>query len=242
MEQLDDVLGYELKIYQRRDWFSFSLDSVLLANFLTVKKTTKKILDLGTGNGIIPLILSLRTKSKIYGVDIQQDLIDLALKSVDYNNLSNQIELFCMDMKELLNKKSLYNTYDIIVSNPPYFTDFNLTKKNDDVHKTIARHEVKISLRDIFLISNRLLKDGGTFSIINRTDRLVEILNLFKEYGIEPKRIRFVYKDILSNSNMVYVEGIKSGKPYLKVDSPFIIYNSDGTPTKSYESLCKEVL
>ena len=242
METLDNVLGYNLKIYQRRDWFSFSLDSVLLANFLNVRLSTKKILDLGTGNGIIPLILSLRTKAKIYGVDIQEDLIALAKKSVVYNNLSDQIELSCLDMIELINDKKVYNTYDIVVCNPPYFNNFELTKKNDNIHKTIARHEVKVKLSDVVLVANHLLKEGGIFAVINRTDRLVEIIDLFKKNNIEPKKIKFVYKNIHSNSNMVYIEGIKNGKPGLKIQSPFIVYNLDGLPTDDYNSLCKEVL
>lgn len=241
MERLDDVLGYNLKVYQRSDWFSFSLDSVLLANFPRIKGHTKKVLDLGTGNGIIPLILSLRTKAHILGVDIQKDLIDLAQKSVDYNNLDNQIKLKCCDMHDLLLNKDIYNSYDLILSNPPYFSNYERSTKNDDIHKTIARHEVKITLQDIVFIANRLLKDGGVFALIHRTDRLIEIVSCFQKNNIEPKLIHFIYKNYDSPSYMVYVEGIKNGKPGLKIAKPFVLYNNDGSMSDDYAKLCSEV-
>lgn len=242
MEKLDDVLGYPLKIYQDRDWFCFSLDSVLIANFVPIKLTTKKIMDLGTGNAIIPLILSLRTNSKIYGVDIQEDLVKMANKSVSYNNLDGQISIINCDIKSLVNKNELYNTFDLVVSNPPYFNNVDNSTKNMDIHKTIARHEIMIKLEDIFNTARLLLKDGGTFSIINRTDRLMEILSLFRKYKIEPKKIKFIYKNKASESTMVYIEGLKNGKEGLKILSPFFVYNFDGTNSIEYSELCEKVL
>ena len=241
MEELDDVLGYNLKIYQRRDWFSFSLDSVLLANFVPIKLSTKKILELGSGNGIIPLILTLRTDKVIEGVEIQKDLFLLAEKSIKYNKLEDKIKLRNIDIKDLLNEKEIYNTYDLLICNPPYFSNLDKSTKNDDIHKTIARHEVKINLEDILKVSNRLLKDGGVFSMINRTDRLVEIIDMFKKYNIEPKKIRFIHKNVNTESTMVYIEGIKNGNSSLKIDSPFFVYNLNGTETNSYKQICKEV-
>ena len=242
MEELDDVLGYNLKIYQRRDWFCFSLDSVLLANFVPLKLNTKKILELGSGNGIIPLILSLRTDKNIEGVEIQKDLFDLAEKSIKYNKLEDRIFLRNVDIKDLLKEKDKYNTYDLLICNPPYFTNLDESKKNDDVHKTIARHEIKISLDDILLVGNRLLKEGGVFSMINRTDRLLEILDIFRKNNIEPKKIRFIHKDINSSSTMVYIEGIKNGGKSLKIEKPFFVYDIDGNDSEEYEKICKEVL
>ena len=242
MEKLDDVLGYSLKIYQDKDWFCFSLDSVLIANFVPIKLTTKKIMDLGTGNAIIPLILSLRTNSKIYGVDIQDDLVKMANKSVSYNNLDDQISISNCDIKSLVDKKKLHNTFDLVVSNPPYFNNVDNSTKNMDIHKTIARHEIMIKLEDIFNTARLLLKDGGTFSIINRTDRLMEILSLFKKYKIEPKKIKFIYKNKDSESTMVYIEGLKNGKEGLKILSPFFVYNLDGTNSIEYSELCEKVL
>ena len=221
MEELDDVLGYNLKIYQRRDWFCFSLDSVLLANFVPIKLSTKKILELGSGNGIIPLILTLRTNKVIEGVEIQEDLFNLAEKSIKYNKLEDKIKLRNIDIKNLLLDKST---------------------KNDNIHKTIAKQEIKINLEDILKVTNRLLKDGGVFSMINRTDRLIELINIFKKYNIEPKKIKFIHKDINSESTMVYIEGIKNGNCGLKIDSPFYIYNVDGSESHEYLEICKEVL
>lgn len=241
MKTLDDVLGYPLKIYQDRDWFCFSLDSVLLSNFSTVKMSTKKILDLGTGNGIIPIILSQRTKAKICGVEIQKDLADLAIESVKYNNLENQIFVQNIDMNELLEKKDIYNTFDLVLSNPPYFFDYDKSKKNEDIHKTIARHEVKIKLADIIKIASFLLKEGGNFCMINRTERFIEIIEKFKKYNIEPKKIRFIYKDKNSSSNMFFIEGLKNGNSGLEFLSPFYIYNLDKTYSSEYKNLCEKV-
>jgi len=242
MEELDDVLGYNLKIYQRRDWFCFSLDSVLLANFVPIKLSTKKILELGSGNGIIPLILTLRTNKVIEGVEIQEDLFNLAEKSIKYNKLEDKIKLRNIDIKKLLLEKEKYNTYDLLICNPPYFSNLDKSTKNDNIHKTIARHEIKINLEDILKVTNRLLKDGGVFSMINRTDRLIEIINIFRKYNIEPKRIKFIHKNINSESTMVYIEGIKNGNCGLKIDSPFHIYNVDGSESHEYLEICKEVL
>lgn len=242
MERLDDVVGYGLKIYQNPDWFLFSLDSILLANFINIRHNTNKILDLGTGNGIIPLILSLKTDADILGIDIQSDLINLALKSVEYNDLDSQISFRCCDMKDLILEKNLYNTFDLILSNPPYFTNHNLSLKNNDIHKSIARHELTITLDDIINVTSKLLKEKGVFSMIYRTDRLLEVLANFKKYKVEPKRIKFIYKDINSKSNMVYIEGIKNGKSGLEVLEPFILYNLDGSKSDSYIKICDEVV
>ncbi|MBP3800388.1 MAG: SAM-dependent methyltransferase, partial [Bacilli bacterium] len=139
-------------------------------------------------------------------------------------------------------EKEKYNTYDLLICNPPYFSNLDKSTKNDNIHKTIARHEIKINLEDILKVTNRLLKDGGVFSMINRTDRLIELINIFKKYNIEPKKIKFIHKDINSESTMVYIEGIKNGNCGLKIDSPFYIYNVDGSESHEYLEICKEVL
>ena len=152
MEVLNDLVGYKnLKIYQNSDWFTFSLDSVLLANFVTINPKTKKILDLGCGNAPIPLILSTKTKASIVGVEIQKDSYDLATKSILYNHLENQIQLYNIDMKKL---KDIYegDSFDVIVCNPPYFKYRENSYLNDDIHKIIARHEKMIELDDILLL------------------------------------------------------------------------------------------
>ena len=163
MERINDLVGYKnLKIFQNNDWFKFSLESVLLPCFVIISKNTNKILDLCTGNAPIPLILSIKTKAKIYGVEIQEDVYDLARKSVDINNLSNQIEIINDDVKNISNKFES-DTFDIITCNPPYFKDIDTSKKNDDIHKIIARHEVNLTMEDIVKVVRKLLKNDGKF-------------------------------------------------------------------------------
>lgn len=241
MKVLNDILDYDLKIYQDQDFFCFSLDSVILANLAKVNLRTRRILDLGSGNGIIPLILSLRTSAFIEGVEIQKDLVSLARESIQYNNLDSQIKIYHQDMRELQSAFDLYDTYDLIVSNPPYFKENERSTKNKDIHKVIARHEVSITLDEIVDIASRLLKEGGTFSMIHRVDRFMEILFLLKQYKLEPKYVRFVYDNINIKPNMVYIEAIKGGKSNLIVDKPFILYY-DGKKTEDYEKLLKEVM
>ena len=231
MKVLNDLLGYNnLKIYQDTEWFSFSLDSVLLPNFVSINKNVTKILDLGTGNAPIPMILStiVGDKVKIYGIEIQKDLYDLAKESVEYNNLSSRIELINDDMKNL-DKYFEANSFDVILSNPPYFKLEELSKKNDNTHKTIARHELKITLEDIISIARKYLNNNGVFAMVHRTDRLIEIIELMRKNNIEPKRIRLIYPKENTNSNMVLIEGRKNGNSGLIIEEPLYIHNEDGS-------------
>ena len=241
MEVLNDILGYpNRKIYQNTDFFSFSLDSVMLANFVTVRLRDKEILDLGTGNGVIPLILSLRTDKKIEGVEIQEKLYSLASKSVSYNHLDNQISIVCSDMKDYVSKNTI-ERFDVVICNPPYFKVNDKNYFNDSSEKTIARHEVKISLEEVVMVASKVLKNNGTFAMVHRTERLLEIFDLFRKYHIEPKRIRFVYEFVHKPSTLVLIEGVKYGKQGLKVEAPFIMKVDDGSYSKEYESFLVEV-
>ena len=237
MEVLNDLLGYhDLKIFQNTDWFSFSLDSVLLPNFVTINKNVKNILDLGCGNAPIPLILSTKTDAHIVGVEIQKDSYDMALKSVKYNNLENQIELLNIDMKNL---KSIYqgDSFDVITCNPPYFKYLKTSNLNLDEHKVIARHEKMITLEEVLNISKYLLKNNGVLAIVHRTERLVEIFNLFQKYGLEVKKVRLIYPKKNSESNMVLVEGRKNGNPGLKILPPLYIHEEDGNYTSEVTNM-----
>ena len=232
MEVLNDLVGYkDLKIYQNTDWFSFSLDSVLLPNFVTLNKNISTIMDLGCGNAPIPLILSTKTDAKIIGVEIQKDSYDLAVKSVKYNKLENKIQLLNMDMKDL---KSLYSgdSIDVITCNPPYFKYLETSNLNDDIHKIIARHEKMITLEDILIISKYLLKNNGVLAMVHRTDRLIEIISLFKKHGFEVKKLRFIYPKDKAESNMMLIEGRKNGNVGLKLLPPLYAHNSDGSYTE----------
>lgn len=242
MEVLNDILGYKnRKIYQDDDCFAFSLDSVMLANFATIRLRDKKILDLGCGNGVIPLILSLRCNKPIVGIEIQSKLADMAKRSVEYNNLDSQIAIVNSDMKLYVKPENI-GMFDLITCNPPYFRVNEKNYFNLSPQKLIARHEVKITLSDVFSVSKKLLANNGNFAMVHRPERLLEILTLFRENGIEPKRLQFVYEKVSKESTLVLVEGQKNGKPGLKIEKPFILYNEDGSKTLEYENLFVEVL
>lgn len=231
MEVINYLLGYNnLKIVQDTEWFNFSLDSVLLANFVTIRSSAKMIADLGTGNAPIPLMLSSKTKAKIYGVEIQKPIYELGLKSVKINNLEEQIILLNEDVKKI-DQMFETDTFDVITSNPPYFkiNEGNLVNNND--YKTIARHEVLMEIDDILRISKKLLKNNGVLGIVHRPDRLLEILDKMRKYNIEPKRIRFIYPKTNLNCNMVLIEGTKNGKQGLKIIPPLFVHDKDGNYT-----------
>ena len=230
-EEINHLLGYnDMKIIQRRDMFTFSLDTVLLANFCAITKDMTTIVDFGTNNAAIPLILTQRTHKKIIGVEIQKDSYDLATKSVLYNHLENQIQLYNINMKKL---KDIYegDSFDVIVCNPPYFKYRESSYLNDDIHKIIARHEKMIELDDILSLVKYLLKNNGVFAMVHRTERLIEIIEKFKKYGIEIKKIQFIYPKENSESNLMLIEGRKMGNSSLKMLPPLYIHKQNGDYT-----------
>lgn len=233
MEVLNDLLGYKnIKIYQNTQMFSFSLDSVLLANFVNINKKVSNILDIGTGNAPIPLILSQKTDAKITGVEIQEDVFSLAMKSIQYNKLQNQITVINDDIN---NKYKEWNSesFDIITCNPPFFKITENVKLNESVYKRYARHEITLNIEQIFKIARKLLKNNGTINLVHRPDRLVEILSIMEQNNIEPKRLRFIYPRINESANMVLIEGVKMGKSGLKIEPPLIVHDKDGNYTEN---------
>ena len=241
MEVLNDILGYKnRKIFQDTDCFSFSLDSIMLANFATIRLKDKKIVDLGCGNGVIPLIMSLRCDKKIIGVELQSKLADMAKRSVEYNDLTDAIEIINCNMKDYVSDET-FESFDLITCNPPYFKVNDKNYFNDNIEKVIARHEVEITLSELMIIVKKLLKNNGNFAIVHRTDRLMEILSEFRKNNIEPKRVRFVHEKSNKESTLVLIEGQKNGKVGLKVENPFILYNEDGCETEEYKKLLVEV-
>ena len=232
MKVLNDLVGYkDLKIYQNSDWFSFSLDSVLLPNFVTLNKNISLVMDLCCGNAPIPLILSTKTDAKIVGIELQEDVYNLAKESVEYNKLDNQISISNMNIKDLKDK---YNgdSVDVITCNPPYFKYIESSNINLDIHKVIARHEKEITLEEIIDISHYLLKNNGCLAMVHRTDRLIEIISLFEKYGLEVKKLRFIYPKVNTESNMVLIEGRKNGNVGLKILPPLYAHNDDGSYTE----------
>lgn len=232
MKVINYLLGYKnLKIVQDNDMFNFSLDSVLLPNFVTLNKNITKILDIGCGNAPIPLILSTKTKANIVGVEIQKKVYEMAVESVNINNLSDQIKIINMDINEFY-KIEETDKYDVITCNPPFFKYTEDSNINESEYKTIARHEIKLNLQELFKIAKKLLKNNGVIGIVHRPERLLEILEEMRKNNIQPKKIQFVYPRENQNANIVLVEGSKNGNPGIKILSPLFTHNVDGSYTK----------
>jgi tRNA1(Val) A37 N6-methylase TrmN6 len=215
-------------IYQNDDYFAFSLDSVLLSNFVTLKLSDKKIVDFCCGNAPIPMLMSFRTKARIFGVELQKEVFSLGYDSVIENGMSEQISLFNADVKDVYDYIDA-ESMDVVTCNPPYFKYQEGSLVNDNDVKTVARHEIKLNLDDVLKASRYVLKNGGTFAMVHRPDRMMEIINLMQKYGIEPKKIRLVYPKMGKDANILLIEGIKNGKSGLKVLSPLFIHNEDGS-------------
>lgn len=222
------IFGYpNLFVFQDDSLFKMSLDSVLISNFVTLKNSGN-ILDIGTGNAPIPIILSTKTKSNIIGVELQKEIYDLAEKSVSINNISN-VKLINGDIKEVYKDLEL-ESFDTIISNPPYFkVTENINEKST---LALARHEIALKLEDIIIISKRLLKNGGNLALVIRPDRLIEIIELMKNNNLEPKRIKFVYPKKGKESNIMLIEATKNGKSGVKVLDPLYVYNENNEYSK----------
>lgn len=240
MEVINYLLDYKnLKIYQNTNMFSFSLDSVLLPNFVTLNKNIKKVLDIGCGNAVIPLILSTKTNALITGVEIQKESFDLAIKSVEYNNLRNKIEIINEDIN-IYAKNLETGIFDVITCNPPFFKYNNTSKINDNEQKTIARHEIKLNISQIMQISKKLLKNKGCIAIVHRPERLIEIIIEMKQNGIEPKKMRLVYPGNNKEANILLIEGVKNGNPGLKILPPLYSHYENGEYTEEIKKYFKE--
>ncbi len=233
MQVVNELLGYpKIKIYQDTERFNFSVDSMLLADYVTIKYNTKNICDLGTGNCPIPLYLTLRTKAHIDAVEIQKESYDLAVMSVKENGFENQISLYNDDIRGI-NKKLGFQKYDVITCNPPFFKYIETSNINKNDAKTIARHEVMLNLDDLCCEVSKLLNNGGIFTMVHRPDRLTDIINILRKYGLEPKRMCLVYPKAGCKANHVLIESRRTTQEGgLIVDEPIIIHNSDGTWTK----------
>ena len=240
MEEINRLLNYkDLKIVQNTDWFKFSIDSVLLSNFVKITKNTTNIIDFCTGNAPIPLILSTKTIANITGVEIQKDVYNLAKKSIEINNFQDRIEILNMDVKDIAQKYES-DSFDLITCNPPYFKLKESSIINDNDIKSVARHEIYINLDDIFKVARKILKNNGTIAIVHRTDRLIDIIDCMKKNNIEPKRLQLVYPKFNKESNIVLIEGAKNGKSSLKVLPPIYVHDEDGNYLEEIKKMFEE--
>jgi len=236
-ERLDYLLAEDnMHIIQSHEVFSFSLDAVLLAHFAYVPIKKGHILDLCTGNGVIPLLLSRRTYASITGVEIQERLVDMAKRSVELNGLNDRLTMIHGDLKDMKTVLG-HSAFDVVTCNPPYFPTPAKTEHNRNDYLTIARHEVHSTLEDVVKASKLHVRPGGKVAMVHRPGRLVDIITLFRQYKIEPKRLQFVYSKRGRDANMLLIEGIRDGSADLTILPPLYIYNDDNTYTTEAEGI-----
>lgn len=225
-ERVDDLQYKGLKIIQDTRGFCFGLDAVLLANFADIKKGDY-VIDLGTGTGIIPILIAGKTSAgKVTGLEIQQHISEMASRSVRLNQLEGKINILHGDLKEGVGLFGAASC-DVVTCNPPYMNyGGGLVNPND--FKAISRHEIKCTLEDVISVSSKILKAGGKLNLIHRPERIVDIIWLMRLYKLEPKRIRFVYPSPSKKANLVLIEGARNGNPQLKMMAPLYVYNDRG--------------
>lgn len=229
-ERIDDLQRNGYKIIQKKKGFCFGMDAVLLSGFAQVKEG-EAALDLGTGTGIIPILLEAKTQGKHFtGLEIQEEMAKMASRSVCLNHLEERVDIVRGDIREasrLFGKAS----FDVVTSNPPYMND-NHGLKNPDLPKAIARHEVLCTLDDVCREASLLLKSGGRFYMVHRPHRLAEIITALKNYKLEPKRMKLVHPFADKEANMVLIEAVRGGRSMMKVEAPVIVYREPGVYTQ----------
>lgn len=240
MEIKNNLLNFSNKvIYQNSEWFMFSLDSVILANFVNIKPNDKRIVDLAAGNAAISMLMTYRTNANIWAIELQKEIYELGCKSIVANEMEEQINLINGDIRNI---ESYYKSefFDVVVCNPPFFKTTSERHLNECDIKRIARHEITLNLDQLFCGVRYILKNKGTFAMVHRPDRLVEIVDKMREYGIEPKRIQFIYPKVGKDSNILLIEGVKNGGVGLKVMKPLIVHNDDGSYTDEVKKMFGE--
>lgn len=225
-ERLDDLTSYGLKIIQSREVFSFSMDAVLLARFASVP-SRGRIMDLCTGNGVVPLLLSTRTRAQIDAIELQPRLCDMAERSVRMNGLERQIRIRQGDVRTI-HRDAGCGAYDLVTVNPPYLKG-NAGDKNVNDHIALARHEIACTLEEVVAACARLVKSGGKVAMVHRPARLADIFVAMRQYRLEPKRVRFVHPRLGEEANMVLIEAIRDGGPEVRLLPPLIVYSAPGT-------------
>lgn len=237
-ERLDDLQRDGLCLIQNPAWFCFGMDAVLLSAFARVKRD-QVCLDLGCGNGVIPILLAGRTEGTSFtGLELQEDIAEMAQRSVCYNRLEEKVHIVRGDIKEAT---SIFGaaSFDVITSNPPYLTQSH-GLLSETGHKAVARHEIACTLEDVISSAAHLLKPGGHFFLVHRPFRLAEILTCMVAYKLEPKRMRLVYPYVDKEPNMVLLEGVRGGNSRIKVEKPLIVYESENVYTEEVRQLYYE--
>ena len=225
-ERVDDLQRNGYRIIQRTDGFCFGMDAVLLSGFAMVKKG-ERTLDLGTGTGIIPILLEAKTEGEHFSaLEIQREVADMARRSVSLNGLEEKIQIVEGDIREA---RQIFGaaSFDVVTSNPPYMNDAH-GLKNPDLPKAIARHEVLCTLDDVVREASRVLKTGGRFYMVHRPHRLAEIITVLRGYKLEPKRMKMVHPFADRDANMVLIEAVKGGGVFLKMEAPVIVFKEPG--------------
>ena len=229
-ERIDDLEYKGLKIIQNKDGFCFGVDSVLLSDYAKKIRNNAKVIDIGTGTGIISLLLCKKTNlSKIIGIEIQEDVAEMAKRSIRLNNLEDKFEIINANIKNILDTLNPYS-FDAIVTNPPY-KKVDTGVKSIDKKQLISRHEVECTLEDIIEKSSKLLKDLGEFYMVHRAERLVDIMCLLRKYKLEPKNIRFVHSKSNEKPCLILIRAVRGAKEFLKIDKPLVIYKENGEYT-----------
>ncbi len=229
-ERIDDLEYENLKIIQNKEGFCFGIDSVLLSDYAKNIKKDAIVVDIGTGTGIIGLLLCKKAKlKKIYGVEIQEDVAKMAERSIQLNSLEDKFQIINIDINNISDKLD-NNSIDVIVTNPPYKKK-NTGLLNEEEKKLISRHEIKCTLEDIVKNSYKLLKSKGEFYMVHRAERLVDILYTLRNNKLEPKNIRFVHSKAGEKPKLILIRCVKDAKEYLKIENPLFIYDNNGEYT-----------
>lgn len=228
-ERIDDLQYKDLKIIQETDGFCFGIDSILLSDFAKNIKKNSKVADLGTGTGIIGLLLCKKTNlAEMTGIEIQEDVANMAERSIKLNNLEEKFRIINSNINEIFSKKLLEkNVFDVVVMNPPY-KEVGTGEINENEKKLISRHEIKANLSDFIKTASGLLKDKGELYIVHKPERMPDIIQKLRENKIEPKELRVVYSNKNSEASLILIKAVKGGKKFLKIDRPLYIYNESG--------------
>lgn len=234
-ESIDDLQLDNLFLIQKKSGFRFGVDAVLLSNFANVKKK-HRVVDLCTGTGIVPFLIYGKYKPReIIGIEIQDDMVEMAKRSSGYNKTEDTIKFENGDLKDL-NFLDKLGKFDVLTVNPPYkLNNSGIVNPNDKL--AIARHEVLCTLEDVILAARKLLKDNGRMYMVHRPERLIDIFELMRKHKIEPKRVQMIQPNSKKAPNIVLVEGQRDGGAYLKWEAPLYVYNEDGTYTKELNEI-----